>query len=187
MEASLKKTIGDYLFLLVLAGIIVAADQWTKDLVRTNLALSETWSPWEWLAPYVRIVHWRNTGAAFGLGQNLNNIFKGLAVVVAIAIIYYFPKVPRQDWVLRVAMGMQLGGALGNFIDRITIGHVTDFVSLGIFPVFNVADASISTGCAILIVGVWVKERILMQKEKAIQEADQYPEPPGAMEELSGE
>jgi signal peptidase II len=56
-------------------------------------------------------------------------------------------------------MGLQLGGALGNLIDRLTIGYVVDFISIGNFPVFNVADASISTGVAVLILGVWFKER----------------------------
>ena len=56
-------------------------------------------------------------------------------------------------------MGLQLGGAIGNLIDRISSGYVTDFISIGTFPVFNVADASISIGVAILILGMWVKER----------------------------
>jgi signal peptidase II len=59
---------------------------------------------------------------------------------------------------------MQLGGAIGNLIDRLRIGHVTDFISVGTFPVFNVADASITVGCAVLLVGVWLNERA--QKKK---------------------
>ena len=66
---------------------------------------------------------------------------------------------PRKDWPLRVAMGMQLGGALGNLTDRLRFGAVTDFISVGKFPVFNVADSSISVGVAVLIVGVWISER----------------------------
>jgi signal peptidase II len=56
-------------------------------------------------------------------------------------------------------MCLQFGGALGNLVDRVTIGHVTDFISVGSFPVFNVADSSISVGVVILIVGMWIKER----------------------------
>lgn len=157
-KRSLKSYLRDYGFLLVVAGLIIVFDQWTKSLVRANLEFQEVWSPWPWLAPYARIVHWRNTGAVFGIFQGFGDIFTILAIVVAIAIIYYFPQVPREDWPLRVAMCLQLGGAVGNLIDRITIGWVTDFVSVGRFPVFNVADASISVGVAVLIIGVWWKD-----------------------------
>ena len=155
----MRKILRDYGFLLTLAALIVALDQWTKTLVRTRLALEEFWSPWPWLAPYARVVHWKNTGAAFGMLQGFGDVFTVLAILVAIAIIYYFPQVPPKDWVLRLAMGLQLGGALGNLVDRLTVGSVTDFISLGTFPVFNVADASISTGVAILILGMWFKDR----------------------------
>ena len=155
----MRKILRDYGFLLTLAALIVAVDQWTKTLVRTRLALEEYWAPWPWLAHYARIVHWKNTGAAFGMLQGFGDVFTVLAILVAIAIIYYFPQVPPQDWVLRLAMGLQLGGALGNLVDRLTVGSVTDFISIGTFPVFNVADASISTGVDILILGMWFKDR----------------------------
>lgn len=142
-----------------MAGIVIVIDQVTKALVRSKLEIGEVWSPWEWLAPYARIVHWKNTGAAFGMLQNFGNVFMVLAILVAIAILYYFPLVPREDWPLRVAMALQFGGAVGNLIDRLTIGWVTDFVSLGSFPVFNVADASISIGVTVLLIGVWLIER----------------------------
>jgi signal peptidase II len=155
----LKKYLKDYVFLLTLAGVVIALDQFTKALVRARLDFGETWSPWDWLAPYARIVHWKNTGAAFGMFQEFGGVFMVLAILVAIAILYYFPQVPREDWALRLAMGLQFGGALGNLIDRINQGHVTDFVSVGSFPVFNVADSSISIGVVILILGMWLKER----------------------------
>ncbi len=82
-----------------------------------------------------------------------------LAIIVIGAIIYYFPRVDPADWTLRVAMGLQLGGAAGNLIDRLVIGRVTDFISIGNFPVFNVADSSISIGVVILLLGVWLKDR----------------------------
>jgi len=75
-------------------------------------------------------------------------------------IIYYFPQVSPKDWTLRLALAMQLGGAVGNLVDRILHdGFVTDFISVGNFPVFNIADASISVGVAILILGMWIKEQ----------------------------
>jgi len=79
---------------------------------------------------------------------------------VIFGIIYYFPRVDTGDWTLRVAMSMQLAGASGNLVDRfIHDGKVTDFISVGTFPVFNVADASISVGTTILLLGVYLQER----------------------------
>lgn len=163
----MKKYIRDYAFLLGIAGFIVVVDQWTKEIVRTKVPLGDSWSPWEWLAPYARIVHWQNTGAAFGMLQGFNLVFSILAVVVAIAILYYFPRVPRNEWLIRLAMAMQLGGALGNLVDRLTQGTVTDFVSVGTFAVFNVADACISVGTVLLIFAVWNSER----KQKKLSQA----------------
>jgi signal peptidase II len=93
-------------------------------------------------------------------------IFILLPIVIAVGIIVYFRRIPDQDWSLRLALSLQLGGALGNLIDRITIGHVTDFISIGNFPVFNVADSAITVGVIILILGVWLQER----REKAERE-----------------
>ena len=151
----------DYAVLVVLAGLIIALDQWTKWLVRTNLPFQGTWLPgWlEWLSPYARIVHWSNSGAAFGTFQNGNTVFTILAIIVIGAILYYYPRVEAGDWTLRLAMGMQLGGATGNLIDRLLMQRVTDFIAVGNFPVFNVADASISVGVVVLLLGVWLKER----------------------------
>lgn len=180
----MKKYLRDYLSLTFLAGIVVALDQWSKALVRTRLDLGGIWAPWEWLTPYARIVHWKNTGAAFGIFQGFGGIFTVLAIVVAVVILYYFPQVPREDWYLRLAMGLQLGGALGNLTDRLTRGFVTDFVSVGTFPVFNVADASISIGVAILVVGMWLKDR-----QNPSQGAKEMPDtaPPPLSEEAHSE
>ncbi len=156
----MKKYFQDYAFLGLIAGIVIILDQWTKSLVREYIPFGDVWSPWPWLAPYARIVHWKNTGAAFGMFQSFGGVFTILAIIVAIVILYYFPKVERGDWPLRIAMGLQLGGAIGNLIDRLLYqGNVTDFISIGNFAVFNVADASISVGVAVLILGVWIKER----------------------------
>lgn len=155
----LKNYLRDYAYLLGIAGFIIILDQVTKYLVRTYLPIGEYWAPWPWLLPYARIIHVSNAGAAFGLFQGFGDIFTILAIIVSIVILYYFPRVPRGDWALRLAMGLQLGGAIGNLIDRVTQGSVTDFISVGNFAVFNVADASISIGVAILIIGMWVKER----------------------------
>ena len=157
----LKQNITSYLQLFSVAGLIIALDQWTKWLVRANIPFTETWLPrgLEWLEPYARIVYWHNSGAAFGMFQNGGMVFTILAFLVIGAIIYYYPHVEAGDWTLRLALAMQLGGAAGNLIDRLTLGFVTDFISVGNFPVFNVADASISVGVVILLLGVWWSER----------------------------
>lgn len=165
----MKKYFWDYLFLTGIAAVIVALDQWTKYLVRTQIPLGGSWSPWAWLAPYARIVHWQNTGAAFGMFQGFGLVFTILAFIVSIAILYYFPRVPRNELLLRVTMTMMLGGAVGNLIDRLTVGTVTDFVSVGTFAVFNVADASISVGTAIMVLAVWLSER----KQKKLIESSE--------------
>ncbi|MCL5611279.1 MAG: signal peptidase II [Chloroflexi bacterium] len=151
----------DYAILLGLAGVVIALDQWTKWLVRTNIPFQQAWLPdfLLWLMPYARIVHWSNSGAAFGSFQNGNAVFTILAIIVIIAIFYYYPRVEAGDWALRLAMGLQLGGAAGNLIDRLMAGKVTDFISVGSFAVFNVADSSISVGVAVLVLGVWIRER----------------------------
>lgn len=156
-----------YLFyIIIVPGIIIAIDQYTKSIVRQNLALGESWVPVDWLAPYARVLHWYNTGVAFGLFQGGGIIFILLPLVIVIGMLVYFPRIPDDDWTLRLALSLQLGGALGNLIDRITIGHVTDFISVGRFPVFNVADSAITIGVIVLILGVYIQER----KEKKARE-----------------
>lgn len=160
LEVCLRKYVRSYLFLFLIAGVIIFLDQYTKNLVRENIPLwSGVWSPWDWLLPYARIIHIPNTGVAFGMFQNMGWLFTILSSLVALLIIFYFPRVPSKDWSLRLAMGLQLGGAVGNLIDRITIGHVTDFISVGNFAIFNIADASITVGVFVLILGVWWQER----------------------------
>lgn len=178
----MKKLFWDYLYLVVLAALIIFLDQWTKELVRRNLQVGEIWSPWEALTPYIRIVHWKNSGAAFGILQGFGGIFMILAIVVALMIFVYFPQVPRRDWSLRLALGLQLGGALGNLIDRLRQGYVTDFISVGTFPVFNIADSSISIGVAVLALGIWLKDWRIKSKEKGSSS-----EPYDSGEELSSE
>ena len=151
----------DYVVLFLIAGAIIGLDQWAKALVRTNIPLGQDWLPngLAWLAPYARIRYWYNSGAAFGIFKEGNLVLATLAVIVACFILYYVPRISRQDWWLHLAVSMQFAGALGNLIDRIQFGHVTDFISVGTFAIFNIADSSITVGVAVLILGVWIKER----------------------------
>ncbi len=146
-------------WLFIVAAVIVVVDQVTKWLVVTNIPYGGMWSPWEWLTPIARIVHWSNTGVAFGMLQGMNPVFIGLAVVVSGMIIYYYQKLEKQDGLIKLALMLELGGAIGNLVDRIQYGHVIDFVSVGNFPVFNVADSCITVGVIILLIGVWIQEK----------------------------
>lgn len=154
-----KRYLTDYLVLLSFAAIIVLLDQWSKEWIRANLAYGEIYRPELWLSQYARLIHWRNTGIVFGLFQNISRLFNLLPAIISLGIIYYFPRVPKGDRLIRLSMILYLGGGIGNLIDRLTQGYVTDFVSVGNFPVFNVADASISIGVVILALGVFLKEK----------------------------
>ncbi len=154
----MRKFLSDFGILFLISGTVVLLDQWTKYVIRVNLPMGAIFHP-EWmLSQYARIVHWSNTGAAFGIFQNMNLVFTVLSFIVIGVIFYYFPQVSRRDWSIRLAMGLLLGGAVGNLIDRLHQGKVTDFISVVNFPVFNVADASISCGVAILFVGMLWQE-----------------------------
>lgn len=176
----MKKFIKQYGLLFGVASAIIVVDQVTKAIVRTNIPFGSQWMPVAWLEPYFRFVHWNNTGAAFGMFQNGGWIFAIMAVIVSGAIIYYFPQVPRENKWMRIALSMQMAGALGNLIDRILFGPVTDFISVGTFAVFNVADSSITVGVGILILTLWIEER----KEKQLAEKEaQVSEESDAVEE----
>lgn len=162
-DQEIKKPSGnvvkDYIFLFSIAGGITLLDQITKLIVVENIQYGGRWMPLDWLSPYFQIVNWRNTGAAFGMFQNGSLFFTILAIIVPVIIIYYFPQIPKNEWPLRLALSMQMGGALGNLADRLQYGYVVDFIAVGNFPVFNIADSSIFMGVVILLVGIWVLER----------------------------
>ena len=177
----MKDLIRKYSAILLIAIVIVALDQWTKGLVRTNIPQGGTWLPesWAWLSPYARIVHWYNTGAAFGMFKDASMVLTVLAFIVIGAILFYYPQVSQDDWSLRLALSMQLGGAVGNLIDRLTQqGRVTDFISVGTFPVFNVADSSITIGVCVLILGVWLQEQREKKRQLSVSASEPEPVPP---------
>ncbi len=168
------KLIRTYFPLLLTASLIIALDQWTKWLVRQHIPFGGQWLPESlmWLMPYARLVHWYNTGVAFGMFQGYGWVSGVLAVVVVGLIVYYYPRPEARDWWMRLALGMQAAGALGNLIDRLMLnGKVTDFISVGTFPVFNIADASITVGVGVLLLGVYLKERAEHKQPQAESES----------------
>jgi signal peptidase II len=134
---------------LVMA-LVLLADHLSKVQVESRLPLNSTWAPFpEWESIF-RITHVSNTGAAFGIFQSGSLILSIVAVVVSVVIVLYNQHLPGHLYWYRLALGLQLGGALGNLLSRVRIGHVTDFLDFGPVPVFNVADMSIVTGTILL-------------------------------------
>jgi signal peptidase II len=138
------------IILPAVAFLILVADQISKHLVQSNLGPGQSWNPVASLTPWVSITHVTNTGAAFGLFQDQGSLFVVIAVVVVAAIILYYRHLPAGQWWIKTSLGLQLGGALGNLLDRLRLGYVVDFIDFKIWPVFNVADSSIVIGVAIL-------------------------------------
>ena len=150
-----------------LAALIIAADQWTKYWVRQTIPLYRSAMPIEWLEPYVRFTHIQNPGAAFGLGQDFGNLLIVTALFAVLLIVLYFRRLAVDSLLLRLALGLQLGGAVGNLIDRLTIGAVIDFVDLGWFPVFNVADSAITIGSVLLAYYAIFLDRPIFEPDEA--------------------
>ena len=136
--------------LLAIAALTLLTDQLTKYLAMTRLAPIGIWAPIPSLAHIFTFTYTTNTGVAFGLFKDLGPIFVGVAVVVIAAIVIYQQQVPEGAWLVRLALGLQLGGAAGNLVDRLRLGHVVDFIHLHFWPVFNVADSAIVVGVILL-------------------------------------
>ena len=145
--------------LFIIAGIIILLDQASKNLVESSLPLYTYYAPIPELENIFRITHTSNTGVAFGLFQNGNTIFAIFAVIVTIAIIIYNSKLEYGHKLLRLALGLQVGGAIGNLIDRTRQGYVTDFMDIGPWPVWNIADLAIVSGTILLVLIMFREER----------------------------
>ncbi|MCJ7739142.1 MAG: signal peptidase II [Anaerolineae bacterium] len=165
----MKRRLSDVVILPLVAGLILAADQLSKHWVLAGLVEGASWEIAPWLTPVVQFTHVTNTGAAFGLFPGLSIVFLAVNIVVSVAIVVYGQQIPSGLRLPRVALGMQLGGALGNLVDRLTLGSVVDFIDVQFwpfrtFPIFNVADSSIVVGVTMLfLVMVWEERRERVQ------------------------
>jgi signal peptidase II len=134
-------------------------DRLTKEWVTGNIPLG-TARPV--VGDYVRIVHAQNTGAAFGLLPERTTLLSILSVLAVFAIVYYYRQIASNSSLVSATLGMQLGGAFGNLLDRVTQGYVVDFVDVGVgdirFWAFNVADSSIVVGILLVTVALWYEE-----------------------------
>jgi len=137
---------------LVIASAVVLVDQWTKSLVRARLEVGETWpAGWE----LIRLTHVENTGAAFGIFQGASDVLTivVLGAIAAITVVVF--TLGERSRLYTVALSAILGGAIGNLIDRIRLGAVTDFIDPTHYPAFNIADSAIVCSVIGLLLLTW--------------------------------
>jgi signal peptidase II len=148
---------------LLLSALVVLADQATKSFITTHYGEFE-FTP---VLPILDITRMHNVGAAFSFLATASGwqrwLFIGLAVTVSIAIIAWLWRLPRSQGLLAAGLALVLGGAIGNVIDRIRLGHVIDFIHFhwdrAYFPAFNVADSAITVGAACLLLDALFEPR----------------------------
>ena len=145
---------------VVALGVFVL-DRITKIVVDSSLSVGASVDV---VGPWVRITHVTNSGAAFGLLPERTTFLSILSVVAVGAIVYYYRRLAAGSALIAATLGMQLGGAFGNLVDRIGQGYVVDFVDVGIpdgprFWSFNVADSSIVVGIIAVTALLWWQER----------------------------
>jgi signal peptidase II len=148
-------------FLVALA--VASGDQLSKGWIRSNLAVGQSLT----IGEFLRFTHVQNTGAAFGIFQDHTFPLTVVSFIGAAVILVYTFYVRRRftfldNGISMAALGAVLGGTVGNLIDRLSLGYVTDFIQTGTFPAFNVADASITTGTSVFagaLIYLLVRER----------------------------
>ena len=142
-----------HLYLIALA--IIAADQATKFAVVSRLPFGYS-APVIGVAVHITVV--RNSGGAFGLFQPFAGILAFIALAVIAAIIYLVRRKSPLPGLVQGALALQLGGAVGNLIDRFRLGYVVDFIDLRVWPVFNLADSAITVGVLMLVYHLLFRE-----------------------------
>ena len=145
---SLAAGTGQWLGLGLVALAAAAGDQLTKAVVSSRLGLGEAVDV---VGPFT-IHHVRNTGIAFGLFADATSIVIGLTAIAITALVVFFARSARRHPLLPVAVGFVLGGSISNLVDRLRLGHVTDFLDLDYWPAFNLADTFIVVGVGLLFV-----------------------------------
>lgn len=145
----------------------VALDQLTKYLIRTNMELNSS-------IPLVdeifHITYIHNSGAAFSILQNKTGLLIAMQLVVIAAVLVYLIKRYRKDhWCLLLSLSFIVAGGLGNLIDRAVNGYVVDFLDFRFWPIFNVADISVCTGCGLIVVYMFFIESKRNKKPDTVQ------------------
>ncbi len=141
--------------LFFLAIFVFLLDQISKTLISRNFSLNESAEIIKNIF-YLTIVH--NTGAAFGIFKNQTLFFIIVSILAVIAGAMYIKKSLNIPFTIKIALGLILGGTLGNLVDRLRFGYVIDFLDFKIWPVFNLADSAITVGAFLLIIGLLKKK-----------------------------
>ena len=164
----MKKTIW---LTLIVAVLVIIIDQTGKAVVAANLPVGGAWSPFPGPDPFFQIVYTYNTGVAFGLFKDLGVVFILVPLIISGVIVYYARRVRPDQKLIAFALGLMLGGALGNVIDRIRLGGgVLDFfeVGMGSFRnASNFADWSIVAGVILWALAMFLDERKQKQGQAA--------------------
>jgi signal peptidase II len=152
---------GRVVLVAVVAVVVFVLDRITKSAVDASVPLG---SSVEVVGQWIRISHVTNTGAAFGLLPGGTTLLSILSVGAVLAIVFYYRRLAADSRLIAATLGIQLGGAFGNLVDRIGQGFVVDFVDVGIpggprFWAFNVADSSIVVGIIAVTALLWWQER----------------------------
>ncbi len=153
-------------FYYLIALLVIALDQLTKWMIVKKMEYGESI---EIIENLLYITSHRNRGAAWGILQGQMWFFYIITIAVIIGLVYYIQKMAKESILLGVALGLMLGGAIGNFIDRVARQEVVDFVHTYIFsysfPVFNVADAALSIGVGLLVIHMFLEEKNAKEKD----------------------
>ncbi len=172
------RRLGESLLLPFVALAVLAADQATKSLVVAHLQPGQSIELAPWLTPVLVVTRVSNTGVAFGLLQGMSDILAVVTLFVVGMLLLYYRHLPPGQLLLRVALGFQLGGAVGNLIDRLLRASVVDFIDLNFWPmknwpVSNVADICIVIGVILLaLLMVWEQwQETRRQKALSVEEA----------------
>jgi len=156
---------------LIVAVLVILVDQTGKYLVATNLPVGGAWSPFPGPNPFFQIVYTYNTGVAFGLFKDLGVVFIIVPLLISGVIVFYVRRLRPDQKLIAFALGLMLGGALGNVIDRIRFGGgVLDFFEVGIGTLRNAsnfADWSIVAGVIVWAVALLLEDRRGKQKAAA--------------------
>ncbi|HEC2150667.1 TPA: signal peptidase II [Staphylococcus delphini] len=138
---------------LFIALIILMGDQLTKFIIRTQMTIGESFAV---LPKFLYITSHRNNGAAWGILSGKMTFFYIITVIILVALIVFYIKEAKNHMLMQIAISLLFSGALGNFIDRVSSGEVVDFIDTVIFgydfPIFNIADASLTIGVILLII-----------------------------------
>ena len=170
----------NFLISAILLITIVTADQASKAWILTRLGPRGDTNEIKIIPGLLRFVYVENSGAAFGLFQGKSPILTILAMVVIVFLIVYFRQAIADSLWLSIALGLQLGGALGNVIDRFRHGFVVDFVNVPKFWTFNVADSAITIG--VIMLGLYLVTRDPGPNEETSQNGSPVSEAPHAQD-----